>query len=369
MNRRVPLRIVGLCLILALLVSCGSSKPDATNATGRTFSMGLTSSSVTPLYDYFGTGPRVIFSTAAARKRPDTTLKLTNTTATAITLDSVTTSSPVFVIDAQLPNAPSIAPHDSISIPLAFRPASLGVTQGTLSLAVADGHRLAVTLAGLNTKGIESSKEASLQSIFDTFGYSVDVAIPPHPPAGIPASKSDLGNSIGMTNSAVGDEVLAPLFTKADVSKPVSLVPVANYQGRTKSMMGWIGINNSGSTTQIQRVLAFRGGSDVWGGENQQLLPGYGDGTYSQLVSGSSISFQPQFATFGIADQEHGVFSQDQLNYKNEHSMRVYPAKTSSGSVVPNTYLIGEDQIAANHYKNADYQDFVFVISNVRPAS
>lgn len=43
--------------------------------------------------------------------------------------------------------------------------------------------------------------------------------------------------------------------------------------------------------------------------------------------------------------------------------MRVYPAKNRCGQVIANGYLI-----ACEEASNSDYQDDVFVISNVTPA-
>jgi hypothetical protein len=76
--------------------------------------------------------------------------------------------------------------------------------------------------------------------------------------------------------------------------------------------------------------------------------------------------------TFDPADQSFGVFeavgrrshySDDALN-GGRHLARVYPLAGRAGGRIPNAYVIGFDDDG-----DGDYQDCVFVIWNVVPAS
>ena len=76
-------------------------------------------------------------------------------------------------------------------------------------------------------------------------------------------------------------------------------------------------------------------------------------------------------------------FSDDGLNtgHKNDgtntnldvphylHSMRVYQAFGPGRVPIPNTYIIGLDINRVPAFKNNDFQDLVFVLSNVAPAT
>lgn len=78
--------------------------------------------------------------------------------------------------------------------------------------------------------------------------------------------------------------------------------------------------------------------------------------------------FQPT-GTFGITID--GEFSDDTLNAVGDddtttdpHRVRVYPAKTSTGTVIANTYLVIMDYEGINY----DYNDNVYIVSNLVPS-
>jgi len=61
-------------------------------------------------------------------------------------------------------------------------------------------------------------------------------------------------------------------------------------------------------------------------------------------------------------------YSEDSLNIIGTsappiHRLRVYPLKDRAGVLVPNSYLLGWEEAS-----NGDYQDFVFVLKNAKPA-
>ena len=59
------------------------------------------------------------------------------------------------------------------------------------------------------------------------------------------------------------------------------------------------------------------------------------------------------------------VYSEDKLNIDAAHShrLRVYPLRNRAGALVPNSYLLGWEEAS-----NGDYQDFIFILKNVKPA-
>jgi hypothetical protein len=63
----------------------------------------------------------------------------------------------------------------------------------------------------------------------------------------------------------------------------------------------------------------------------------YSDNTYNQMV---------------VQDGQHG------------HYLRFYPAKDADGKVMPNTWLVAMDYFGINY----DYQDNIYLVTNMRPA-
>ena len=96
----------------------------------------------------------------------------------------------------------------------------------------------------------------------------------------------------------------------------------------------------------------------VGASEAQTLLPAQADG---------AAGFDPGAAPFGVYGQAGGStqYSLDGLNTGAiTHALRVYPLRDRAGTPIPNSYLIGLEEAS-----NGDYQDALFVLSNVRPAA
>ena len=103
------------------------------------------------------------------------------------------------------------------------------------------------------------------------------------------------------------------------------------------------------------------------GGTSQSLFP---------LLAGTtntpaSASFGPT-GSFGF--DLDGEFSQDSLNTtdislgRSGHSVRFYPVRDGSGNLIPNTWLMAMDYENGS-YDNADFQDNVYLVTNMRPAT
>src|SRR5207245_561197 len=101
-------------------------------------------------------------------------------------------------------------------------------------------------------------------------------------------------------------------------------------------------------------------------------------------ISGSSTSpaqasFTPTSGnSFGFKVDSR--YSDDTLNpldfnpstgqtYANTgHAFRFYPLKDNSGNRIDNTYIMAMDYTGLS-YSNYDYQDNIYLLSNIRPAS
>jgi hypothetical protein len=158
------------------------------------------------------------------------------------------------------------------------------------------------------------------------------------------------------------------------------LFPLARYSSRTIGTTGNSYWYNFGSSS-LSQLYAFNGcgsscqlnpdgtmGPNEDGGENQKLLP---------VPTTSNFTFSPSGA-FGIALFASGetMFSDDGRNdapgtNSNTHNFRFWPMRDMGGAIVPNAYIVGVDlglNNLTNPTKNWDYQDFMYVISNVKPA-
>ncbi len=227
----------------------------------------------------------------------------------------------------------TLEPQGSVSAAVTFAPTAAGAQSARLHI-IGDVGEISVSLYGLGSEGEGGENEPSLQSIADTLGYTLDV--------GDPAL-------LGIGDAAVGDEMLAPLFKKAG-DGPVTLTVVARYGPEAPLPYGTFTLQE---TRPVRRELGL-----VAPGDAQELLP--------PLTEGST-AFDPGAQPFGVyarAETEER-YSLDGLNEGAlTHALRVYPLRDRGGNALPGDYLIGFEEA-----QNGDYQDAVFVLTNVEPVN
>lgn len=281
----------------------------------------------------------LIFSAVENTRSETQTLTLKNVGGQPLELTRLElsgTDAASFDLDGSLALPTVIAPNASLSTDISFEADSVGKHGAKLTITSSDPDdgTLEVGLYGLATLGEQGENEPPLQDVAQTLGYPVDVG------------GSSLELSAG--SAAIGSESLVPLFKKAG-SGPVTLNLVARYGPEEDMPFGYFTLPTSvPDLTEVATVAAE---------EAQKLLPA--------LETGSD-TFDPGSAAFGIYAQAGGAtqFSLDTLNTaKITHAIRAYPLLDRQGNAVPNSYLLGVEEA-----QNADYQDAVFVISNVVPA-
>lgn len=309
--------------------------------------------------DYLGLGDRLVFSTVNYNTEPTETVTLNNPSAEAVQVTGFEfggTDSGAFELAPGQSSNFEIAPGGSADVEVAFTPVKHESNQATMTVQTDENaaELAEVTLGGMNATNFEDVNEPSLQAIFDTFGYDVNAAV-----------QYESTNFISKSAGAIGDEVLASYFNRADSSEPVNLHPLANYSGRSTGAKGPFGFNNKDQASAANSGYSLPGGSDVFGGQNQRLLP--------ELQSGQSTAWNNPTQSFGFRDGNPGAvaYSDDKLNPGEQlHNVRVYPAVDADGQPIENSYLVGVD-IGPNDccFKNFDYQDYVFLMTNVTPES
>jgi len=253
-------------------------------------------------------------------------------------------------------NAPSLplilTSGGSSVIQIEFNPANTGALVASLDVGSDDANNPAfsIPLYGLASQQFEGSNEAPMSDIIATLGYNINIGW-----SGLTSNTS---------NFPLGDEVLESVFQKAGPGN-VEVLPVARYSPAWPLPFGYYDDNDDTSMPTLNQILVLasgQGGTTNPDPEHQTLFP--------ELESGS-LSFDPGAGQFGFytTSPSHSAYTEDALNAllhpaQAEHATRIYALKDRAGNDVPNTYLIGFEEAS-----NGDYQDYVFVISNIQPAS
>lgn len=289
--------------------------------------------------------PELVFSgvqntTSAARRAV-----ISNNETTALRIDRITIAG-TNAQDFAVQNAPAlpltIAPGDSATIEVAFRPRPnlIGSLAARLQLFGSGDALIAeVGLYGLSTRGEYGENEPPFQRVANTLGLGIDVR--------------GTGLVLGTGTAPIGDEVKVPLFRKANTGA-VAIRPVARYSPAELLPYGYYTVSGA-TVTEVEINTIARD-------EDQTLNP---------ATLTATTSFDPGAATFGIYVDSRTfnrvTYTEDHRNTgsnRTVHAARVYPRKDRSGQAVANSYVVAFEDAT-----NGDYQDYVFVIDNVRPAT
>lgn len=151
------------------------------------------------------------------------------------------------------------------------------------------------------------------------------------------------------------DEVAAPAFERLDAAKPVTLRPLGRFSPKGSVPFGWYVPGDVAGRTTVASMA-------------EQADPHTFDKarTLEPPLAGGSGSFEPGSAKFGIWMAPAGVgvlASADADSFDKQHRLRSFTLRDAAGVAVPGSFLIGGEEAA-----NGDYQDYVFVLSNVKPA-
>ncbi|MEM6883464.1 MAG: hypothetical protein AAF571_00425 [Verrucomicrobiota bacterium] len=240
----------------------------------------------------------------------------------------------------------ALKPHQSHSISLRFSPEKelVGALEAKLEILTDDTPALSMALYGLSAVGVEGKNEPGMDLILQTLGIKIDIGW------------------AGLTNHThpelQGSEIKASLFRRAHPGT-VSLQPVARYSPNFLLPFGYYIPTESAPNLFVLGTLAQKTSTKD---EHNCLFP--------SLASGQT-TFDPGNKKFGIftSSPSHFAYSEDLLNQRLEpkhvpHAVRVYPARNRKGDLLTNTYLICFEEAT-----NGDYQDYVFLLSNVIPVN
>jgi hypothetical protein len=212
---------------------------------------------------------------------------------------------------------------------------------------------------------IQANYEATLGQILIALGYKLDV--------GQAQNNWNPNTSMMAVNlpgvEAGTDEVAAPHFVKAGTGS-VTMTLVARFSPPGLLPYGWY---PSISATTLNTVGTMSMTTDAQTSDKARMVG-------PPLQAGSATTFDPGSGAFGLwvfSDQKTEKYneggnvingdydySQDALNTPADvHRFKSYPLRDASGAGQAQKYLVAVEEAG-----NGDYQDYVFVLSNVSPA-
>ncbi|MGE3138879.1 MAG: Ig-like domain-containing protein [Thermoleophilia bacterium] len=252
----------------------------------------------------------------------------------------------------------TIAPFESRDIPVRFTatgPVSTNARHdGTLTIVSddADEPAVPVELSGLRQYRPEGPSEATLAEIISPFGWSTRIVGP--------GQKLQQKGRV----EAVGDEILSPYWTRLDTTKPVAVRQIAAFHSPGGGTIYWYPQGDPGNTKGIF----------THAGEDYQTLLPRKTNALDQPAAGTFVPSGGD-GVFGLALASTRQYSDPTLNLTNPdcvasgaqcgHQVRFWPIKDRAGVTVPGTYLATMDFQEGGNF---DYQDNVYLISNVQPA-
>ena len=273
------------------------------------------------------------------------TLKLTNTGEGPLQLTRMMLSeSAPFTL--QRPKLPlTLAPDESYDLRVTFTEKSgeKGVRRATLTLQSDNAAPTTVQLAGLFMREPEGNNEVTLQQIVDAFGYTTDIGLE--------------GGRLSEESSSplAGDEVRAKLWRRVNLDKPVYIRELAAYHGccdeenfiRLASPEG----ENLG---EVFHAASYA----------QSVFPlASGEQGPAEMTLSPNVPFE---IVVGSVGDSYSTNTDENLG------VRLWPVKGRDEKVIPDAYIIAEDYVrdgCGQNSANCDYQDNIFLITNVAPAS
>lgn len=324
---------------------------------------------------------RLVFSTVKQAATPAQNLTFTNTGGSQLTVSNIAiggTDAGSFSLAAGQATTLTIPPGGSATVSVLFTPGPNGVCatnageisslQRFATLTFTSDAPNAATgsadLAGVNPCGNEGANEPVLDQITSALGYTTVTA------NGTGSARRALGPLRPLPNS---DQVQVPYFVRADASKPVTLTPVAHYSGRTTYAFGKTGWYSKGAAittpcgSTCTQMYSFPADTATAYNQNQKLMPSVTGATTFNPTGAFGVfngdSYDVNFTDDGL-NTLHTAANADVTPAHYGRGFRVFPAYGPDHVLIPNTWILATDVTRIPAYKNNDYQDVVFLLTN-----
>ena len=249
---------------------------------------------------------------------------------------------------SQRPELPlEIAPGGSFDLTVTFAASGgeRGVRRGVLDIG-SSGGSAQVQLAGVFMERPEGNDEVNLQQIVDAFGYTTDIGL-----EGERLSERP-------DDAPAGDEVRASFWERANPDEPLYVRQLAAYHGCC---------DEENFIELLGRDGEPLGGFFHAASYGQSVLPLISSETGpAELVL---PPMQPAEAFEIVVGAPGDTYS---TNTDGNLGVRLWPVIGRDGGVIADTYIIAEDYVqqgCGEGFANCDYQDNVFLITNVQPVT
>lgn len=290
------------------------------------------------------------------------TLRLTNAGDQTLRFSDVKINGPFRILGAE---PTSIPPGKSIHLTVQFTATTVpkftyNQTMATTSMTQAGAHIGSMTfktndpsnltytegLAGWFQTDSEKNQEPSLQTIVNLISdYKTNI----HPTITPTLTQP--------TNAAkyYGEEVVSGYWTAADPSRAVRVRQVSSF----KSMGIEVRLQYFLKSDKIPRTAMLTDGLAA-----QTFLPHLKGQPNSPAVASLAVGSN----VFGLrVDNSYSDDSLNKVQTEGGHQVRFFPIRDHFGNILDNSYFMAMDYAVAG-FQNGDFQDNVYVVSNVKPA-
>lgn len=206
-----------------------------------------------------------------------------------------------------------------------------------------------LTLAGFNMTAPEGNNEPNMQQLVNLFGWDVVITYPGQSLANPPYRE------------AVGEEVLSYYWTRFSPNQPITVTQIAAYHGCYDSVSMQLSPQGGGANYLSMSHA---------GNWCQSIMPRNSNSTtalsYNSFVQGTATP--PMGANFAIVAAGRTSASTTQ------QAIRIWPLRDENGELIPHSYIVIQDYVTnygagGGGSANFDYNDNVYVITNVRPVT
>jgi len=293
-------------------------------------------------------------------------------------------SGPFKLADPAQLNGVTLQPGAEIAVEVQFDRAAFtarpngvsGVFEGRLDIFSNDlgQNSISVDLAGHWQNKTEGGWEPNVNEVWEVFGFGN--RIPDLPLQDGPANPLD---TFGLYEQLTPEEVLSPHWKIADGFTGATFTLIGRWSGPSSEGIaihrpfakGSTVVNLFNEVKDSQTVLPDRGTSTT-AVAGVVLDPRYASATFTNTeipdgwvgddvfsIRGDNLSSDPSLNTTG------DLPSDATLEDIYGHWMRIFQAIDAEGNIIPNVYLGIQDKIGIN----SDFNDLMFIISGVTPAS
>jgi PKD repeat protein len=301
-------------------------------------------------------------------------VRITNIGTTPLNVAQLTISGPdaaSFIVETFAGPFNSIAPNDTREVTIRFvaqpSPATRSTRYGFLTINSSDPSKpqQVIELAGYNAIAVGGDEEPTFQDVLNVFGYKTIIRYPQQGTGQLGAGEFQ----------AYGDEVLSTngLWARVNNEQPIYVRYLASLHGDSNGNPRDVPFSLVGGGCSFAAPLppagntgcTFYGNGPDW----QSLLPRIYDSTISPGGTAPAEAYYNSTGNFrvtiaGYSSHRHTLVP------AQAHAVRFWAARDRSGTIIPNTYIVGQDYANfGSSSSNFDYQDSIYLVSNIRPAT